>query len=382
MLLESIEYTRLKGKSKEWCIKGRDDKPVHFGNFNLIVGKNSAGKSQTLAVIREIAGLFSGCQHLSEVRYVSAKYRLSYKDGSDAYQYTLEYENKTVVHESLLLNGQEKINRANKQLYSEELGSWEQADISDNNIFVSLYNTKKYPYLEKLYIWGSSLRNSFFSNQLQKNYLVDNPAVLEMVSPEELKDSALLLYHFNQGITLFGEIFEKRIIDDMKVIGYFISAISIQKTAYGYALCVQESDQEDITDQLDMSQGMFRALSFLIYLNFAVLNKVSVCVLIDDLGEGIDFNRSGILMDFLIRAIDKSGMQIFITTNDRYIMNKLPLDYWSVVERHPKESVFFNYHNSKDIFDDFKYTGLSNFDFLATDFYIRGFNEDEEYKEE
>ena len=72
-----------------------------------------------------------------------------------------------------------------------------------------------------------------------------------------------------------------------------------------------------------------------------------------------------------------SFVQVIMTTNDRFVMNKIPLDYWSVIERISKKSLFYNYKNSKETFDEYKYSGLSNFDFLATDFYLTGFEKEE-----
>lgn len=107
----------------------------------------------------------------------------------------------------------------------------------------------------------------------------------------------------------------------------------------------------------------------------ALLSKESACILVDDIGEGLDFDRSSLLMNMIVEKIQESNIQMFITTNDRYIMNKIPIEYWSVIERKPKVSVFYNYYNSRKIFDDFKFTGLNNFDFLTTDFYLKGFDD-------
>jgi hypothetical protein len=48
-------------------------------------------------------------------------------------------------------------------------------------------------------------------------------------------------------------------------------------------------------------------------------------------------------------------------------MNKVPLQSWTVLQREGGRIRVFNYQNSKATFDDFKFTGLSNFDFLAYD---------------
>jgi AAA15 family ATPase/GTPase len=144
-----------------------------------------------------------------------------------------------------------------------------------------------------------------------------------------------------------------------------------------FGLCVQENDLGDITYQTEMSQGMFRALSLLVQLNYALLGKVPSCILIDDIGEGLDYDRSKNLIDLIIAKVKGSSVQVIMTTNDRFVMNKVPLEYWSVIQRVPKKSLFYNYKNSKETFDEYAYSGLSNFDFLATEFYIKGFEKEE-----
>lgn len=381
MLLQSIKYTRLSGKPKEWAIEGCDGKSVQFGELNLIVGKNSTGKTFTLAVIREIASLFSGHLRLSNIRHIGARYYLTFSKGNDIYEYMLEYDNRKIVNESLSVNGENRFDREKKLLFSDESRDWEKVEIADDDLFISLYNNKSFTYLKDFFLWGLTLKNTAFSNQFEKNYLIDDLSKLDVESPADLKDPAILLYTFRKGREIFGEKFVKRIMDHMQIMGYVIHSIDILKIPQGYSLCVKEEgigndeDGNGVTDQLEMSQGMFRALSFIIHLNFALMNNISVCILIDDLGEGLDYDRSAIIIDLLLKSLSKQGIQTFVTTNDRYVMNKFPLEYWSVIERQHKKSVFYNYYNSKSVFDDFKYTGLNNFDFLATDFYIHGFDE-------
>ena len=49
-------------------------------------------------------------------------------------------------------------------------------------------------------------------------------------------------------------------------------------------------------------------------------------------------------------------------------MNHVPLQDWTVIRRAGGQANIYNYENSKRHFDDFKFTGLNNFDFLAMDF--------------
>jgi hypothetical protein len=57
-----------------------------------------------------------------------------------------------------------------------------------------------------------------------------------------------------------------------------------------------------------------------------------------------------------------------MSTNDRFVMNKVPLEEWCLLQRNGNHVRVRNYQNSKAAFDRFKVTGLNNFDFLATDF--------------
>ncbi|KAF0249339.1 MAG: hypothetical protein FD167_1256, partial [bacterium] len=133
-------------------------------------------------------------------------------------------------------------------------------------------------------------------------------------------------------------------------------------------LYVKEKDLLGITDQGSMSQGMFRVLSLLTQVNYLQMTGKPTCILIDDIGEGLDFDRSCRLIDLLREKTKSSKIQLVLTTNDRFIMNRVPLEEWSVIRREHSHVTVLNHNNSKEIFDEFRFTGLSNFSFLEMDF--------------
>ena len=179
----------------------------------------------------------------------------------------------------------------------------------------------------------------------------------------------------------FPDLFVNTILEDMKAISYDLQKIEVSPLKKfpipAYGLNVQERDLEVITDQTEMSQGMFRALSLLVQLNYSLLSKTPSCILIDDIGEGLDYDRSNSLIELIIEKIKDSSVQVIMTTNDRFVMNKVPLEYWSVIQRIPKKSLFYNYRNSKSTFEEFQRTGLNNFDFLSYEYYIEDFEIEE-----
>jgi len=378
MILESLKYTRSKGLPKEWAIVGCDGNQVTFGNINLVVGKNAAGKSRTLTVIKEISGLLSGTLKVSNISYANMSYQLKWVDERNVYEYFLETESHSVKNEKLTLNGESRLERDKRLIYSESSKKMEPLTIEEHLLSVVLHDPVNYPFLEVLYQWGTTLKLGPFTNQIEKNYILDDISRLKTSFEVSSSSPVYLLHTFWTGKHLYGKAFVDAVKSSMKMLQYPIEMIDIMEGTGGYSIFVKEDELDEMTSQTEMSQGMYRALSFVIHLNLAILSKLSVCILVDDLGEGLDFDRSRLLIDLLVKKINDSNIQIFITTNDRYVMNKLPLRFWSVIERYPKKSVFYNYYNSKAIFDDFKFTGLNNFDFLATDFYLKGFGEADE----
>ncbi|WRH65969.1 MAG: hypothetical protein RSE13_20020 [Planktothrix sp. GU0601_MAG3] len=120
-----------------------------------------------------------------------------------------------------------------------------------------------------------------------------------------------------------------------------------------------------------MSQGMFRSLSLFIQINYSLLLSKPSCIVIDDIGEGLDYERSSSMIKILIEKAQTGLVQLIMTTNDEFIMNGVPLEYWSYIERKPGSAKLHNIFNSKDKFDQFEFIGLNNFDFFTSKFVLQ-----------
>lgn len=373
MILKALKYKRYHDTPREWSIEGKNGDLVSFGNINLLVGKNAAGKSRTLSVIKELSKLLMARDSISVLKFPTVSYEVLFGNSEIEYCYKVEIKDGKILEESIFQKDVLIFDRIKKQILNSSKNSYIPVDIKDDWAVTSLCSSE-YPILENLKEWGFSIRDSIFANQLEKQHCAKSE---DELSYQLLEHGTVytLFQIFEKGRERFGEEFISRIRKDMAFVGYNIQYVDVLQSKQGYALHVKEEELDEFTNQLDMSQGMYRMLSFIIKLNYALLNKVSVCFLADDLGEGLDYDRSKSLISLIIKNLTDSTIQTFMTTNDRYMMNKIPLKYWSVVERIPKKAIFYNYYNSKEIFDDFKYTGLNNFDFLATDFYIKGFDD-------
>ena len=114
---------------------------------------------------------------------------------------------------------------------------------------------------------------------------------------------------------------------------------------------------------------MFRALALVVHLNICAFSKKKQVILVDDIGEDLDYERATAIINLLISKAKTYDLQLIMTSNDRFVMNQVLLEYWSVLKRKGGIVKLFNSQNSPKQFNDFKYLGLNNFDFFASDLF-------------
>ena len=114
---------------------------------------------------------------------------------------------------------------------------------------------------------------------------------------------------------------------------------------------------------------MFRALALVVHLNLCAFSKNKKLILVDDIGEGLDYERATAIIHLLISKAEENNIQLIMTSNDRFVMNEVPLKYWSILKRTGGVVKMYNMANSQQQFDKFKFLGLNNFDFFASNFF-------------
>ena len=236
----------------------------------------------------------------------------------------------------------------------------------------------QHPFVVELSNWAGGCQAYFFGSSLGKQRLIgiqDFEALLEkQESPSNTED---LIGSYVKAFTHYDKLFDEAIIRDMKCLGYEITDVGtddmrqfplpIKLPEPLVGMFVTEKDREAKLPQMLMSQGMFRALALVIHINVASFGKQRTLVLVDDIGEGLDFERSASLIDVLTHHAKDSGLQIIMTTNDRFVMNRVPLEYWSLLRRTGSTIHAYTERNSPNEFTEFKYMGLSNFDFFTSE---------------
>jgi energy-coupling factor transporter ATP-binding protein EcfA2 len=370
MQLESITYAQFEGRPEEWSITG-----FSFGNINLIVGKNATGKSRTLNVIAGLGKLVSGEVKLT---FKSGDYIVTFNKNDKKIEYSLKYEDSKVIEEKLTVDSEPKLRRGSGgegEIYAvNEKRKMKFQSPPSELACVSRRDSVQHPFFEDLYEWGKNLRHYCFGTQLGKGLYAVFQKDKEEKEPN-LKDAEQAVAIFKKGQRNYSPQFIDNVKVDMAKVGYVIDEVNIGlpvtttfERIFGepQGFLVKERDLKGKTDQIEMSQGMFRALSLLVQLNYSLLASIPSCILIDDIGEGLDYERSSALIKLLIDKAKNSRVQLIMSTNDRFVMNNVPLEYWSIMQRFSDHSEIYNYRNSKKRFEDFELTGLSNFDFFTS----------------
>jgi predicted ATP-dependent endonuclease of OLD family len=372
--IDSIKFKEFEGTSSYWEIY-----PCNFKNINLIVGKNSTGKTKLLNLISKICEIIAGSQitHLT-----SCDCEISIKGKSSTYEYSVSCNERAIVKECLKIDGKIMLLRREDgtgEVYYSELKSTVKFKIQNDIFSIGLQNDElQNEYLTELKKWASEIDTCPFGTDLQRNDLVAIKVENllkdggEGIIADIPKDH--ILNYYMSGYQQFTEEFDKRIIADMNSLGYKLIDVgsNITETKFNAAstvslgMFVKEADSKFTNFQNTMSQGMFRALTIIVKINSLLMQNKNDLLIIDDIGEGLDFERAIGLVKLLVNKIEHSNMQLLMSTNDQFIMNGVPLEYWTILNRSGHVVKSYNMENSAEEFENFRFMGLNNFDFFTS----------------
>ena len=385
MYLQSFTFRENAGQKIEWLIDN-----VSLGAINLVVGKNSSGKTRTLNALSEVVSMLMG---KGTTASGPVSYELLFKNGENFMRYELEYDLETIHLERLYLGEELVLDRGEsgtgKIKYESTPGFiFLEFEIPHNQLACYAKRDRlQHPFIEIIHGWAVSLRRFDFSGDLGKSRY----ALKSSFESREL-DFSDTSFSLVPVITVAEEEFPQfrgLILKDMQQIGYDLKDFGVIHFSerFGgasqdrYAVYTTEKGLEKQVTQRDMSQGMFRAFSVLVQVNYYILSGNRGFVIIDDIGEGLDFSRAKHLVQLLIAKAGEANIQLIMSTNDSFIMNAVDIEHWAVIMREGQKISLYNYENSKDIFEEFKFTGLNNFDFYASEFFKSGFNDEDEDEE-
>ncbi|HER09660.1 MAG TPA: ATP-binding protein [Bacteroides sp.] len=379
MYLRKFSFKENAGKKIEWLIDN-----VNLGEINLVVGKNASGKTRTLNALSDLVEMLlgRGTNATGPVRY-----EVLFRNGDNAMKYELEYDLDSVQLERLYMDEELVLDRGDEgkgRIKYEATPGSIYLDFGIPHEQLACYAKRdrlQHPFIERIHEWAVNLRRFDFSGELGKHkYALKSSFEEKEIDLGVTRNSLVPIVSV---ATARDDAFKERVIRDMSEIDYDLEDFGIirysepysKSSEDRYAVYVTEVGLEKQVTQRDISQGMFRAFSVLVQLNYYILCGRQGLVIIDDIGEGLDFKRATHLVQLLIDKARESSLQLIMSTNDSFIMNAVDIRHWAVLQREGNKISLFNYENSKEIFEEFKFTGLNNFDFYASEFFKSGFRD-------
>lgn len=357
----SMKLLELSYKQPDWEIKN-----LQLQDLNLVVGKNSVGKSRTLGAIDLLHRMIT--QKGLFVYGIDCKIKYK-KANNDIVEYEFTTESRSsltkksaVSYERIIINHEVVLKRDNSNtalIKSLLLNKWEEFNPPNDALVIhTRRDVKAYPYLEDIIHWGENAFGFRFGN-------LSNDRFYE----EQGND---LLTSIEETSKLFETLNEKsknKIIEEINSLGYSIENIEITKITRTYNLIViKEKGVLDKISYYNLSQGMFRALSIIIFIEYLLQQQNPTTVIIDDLCEGLDYERATKLGKLVFDKCKNSNIQLIATSNDSFLMDVVDIEHWNVLHREGQVVTAMSYQTHKELFDKFRFTGLSNFDFFSSDF--------------
>lgn len=337
---------------------------LDLGQLNLLVGKNACGKTTVIDYVGYLAVMLNG----SSANYIG-KWQVSWQDEETKTIYEYRFDKKfpltgIFIEEYFTENGKMLFERKNDKGKIFSYG-WKNdyEDINppmDKHILNIRRDEKEYPYLEKIAKWAEGVHSFKFGHIHAPTFM---PGALDKRSLPSIKDK-----DFNKILGDLNEPIKNKIIEDFNQLGYNVQLLEVKKEGEQNVLFVKENDLKFQIRYSQLSQGMFRSLSLLIFIHYLIEKEHSQLIIIDDLCEGLDYDRATRLGKILFGRMKEKGIQFIATSNDSFLMNVVDIEYWNVIQREGHAIKSFNYKNSQSKFEEFKTTGLNNFDLFASNF--------------
>jgi predicted ATPase len=334
---------------------------LELGHVNLLVGKNATGKSRTLQVIDHLLKLLKGQSSLNWAAHWSLEL-LSYREDVVKYDFEIKLT-KGVVLEKIELGGEIFLDRSDgsasllsqfdkkKEIVHPPAGKF---------VLQARRDTKHYPFLEDIAEWAEHSYSFKFGNIGPKQWA-------------KVQDFSQLMT--GEDVTAFfrdlSPKHQKAVTEQMRNIGFVVSEVMAEERADSTVLLVKEENLQKAIPHYNLSQGMFRALSLIIFLEYLTSRKKPAMVLIDDLCEGMDYERARKLGKLVFEKCQNSNIQLVATSNDNFLMDAVNIECLNVLRRNGKTVTSINYSNHPELFGDFALTGFSNFDFFSSNYLVK-----------
>lgn len=344
MILSSFSY-----KEPGWELAGLSP----LNPVNLLVAKNATGKSRSVRAIQAVTSFLQMKETNMFPRTFSTEMIFTAREDIN---WTLKYSfriNEGFIEKEELVVGEEVLIKRTKVTakYKQD-----KIDPPSEKLVVQIRRDKnQYPEIEKLMLWAEGV-TSVFCSDINPLTILGMGKILNTHSFCDLVDS-------------LSQDELKNVLRLSKSLGYDIANLKTIEAATGVKLVqVKEKSVKNKMVDMQLSNGMLRTLYLLCFASVIKHNKKLSMLLIDDLGEGLDYRRSVDLGKIIFEDCEKNNVQLIVSSNDAFLMDVVNIANWQVLRRKNSKVTTINPNTHSDLFKKFRMTGLSNFDLFSSDF--------------
>ncbi|MBQ6156615.1 MAG: ATP-binding protein [Bacteroidales bacterium] len=346
MILSSFYY-----KTIGWELDGLDALRL----TNLLVGKNASGKTRTIKAIQNVTSFLSMHATLFGNNDFKTKLSFSKPDEPDwKMDYFFSVDNGNVTMERLTVCGKDVIKRDTQKTTLD-------GNIIDppvRNLVVQVRRDRvAYPEMELLMEWAEGVVTISCSD-INPFTILSGPA--KFINP----------IPFSYLVSSLSKEEKRNVIKSAKCLGYdIVDMIPVKTNSELKLVAVKERYLQTELLDFQLSSGMMRVLYILCFLEYVKHKEgVNSLILIDDLGEGLDYNRATLLGKKVFETCEEFGLQLIASSNDSFLMDVTDTSKWQIIRRKHSKVSAINQTNTPELFRQFRMTGLSNFDLFSSDF--------------
>lgn len=344
MILYSFKY-------KEFGWKLAEIAPMRL--VNLLVARNATGKTRTVRAIQNVTSFLQMKESMTNQRCFETDLVFSLLDTlGGTMNYGFKVNNGIIEREYLSVNGVVLIKRTklNARYQATKINP-----PSDKLVVQVRRDKDLYPEVEQLMVWAEGVMSVSCSD----------------INPFTIIGTGKFLnpYSFSDLVEALTPSDMKIVIGVAKELGYNIVSLNTIEATSGLKLVqLKERFVSDLMVDMQLSSGMLRTLYLLCFVTVLRHSQKHSLLLIDDLGEGLDYRRSIDLGKVIFEYCEKNGMQLIVSSNDAFLMDVVDIANWQVLRRDGSEVSSINQSKYPEMFREFRMTGLSNFDLFSSDY--------------
>lgn len=317
-------------------------KQCEFQESSLIIGLNNSGKTSILKIIASLFNIL----YTGDIIY-NFNCDIEFEHNGDYILYTYHSDFIEITYESVYYN--------NKLIFfrlAEHCFDSNECNIGPINSTTSMVFSDKLSHhvLNLLVKWSKQLGGIQSTINITKNifkYALDK-------NKDKYKNSLIVDLH----------ILDFDIVDIDFVHVNKLDLNHVNK--HSLELYIFKENNKVLYKHL--AKSTYNILNLLIYLNYIKFepDKNFRTILINDICQCLDYKNSKSVINLITNKCLAMGVQLIMNTNNKDVINNVPLSSLIVLQRNKNIITNINYYNSKKEMQKFEEIGLSNFDFFTT----------------